>query len=135
MQIVILSCLSKLKGDKERPTDGTVYTLNIINWVGVAYIGILLIVFYFLEENNFLKRDNIDYFVAVAAFLYLGITIATCVYAYQLPEKDEDISVGCSCEFEKYSSLLRVFCVVATICSALYGGVVIAFKLFKKKNA
>jgi len=130
METLIWYSISQLPNATD-DINSTVGTLRIIHYVGLCYPIMLVIIWYFMSQKGLASDTFMTYFTAIAAFLYLGITIASCVYAYKLPDKDEDNPTECNCDFEKYSSLLRVFCVVATISSALYGGVLVSFQMLK----
>jgi hypothetical protein len=109
LQIVIIICIY----DIPAKDDNNISTLKIINFTGLGY-GLLLtiVAVSFLYKHITVFDINSTIFATIFLILYLAITISTCVYAYKLPDNNEDKS---ECEYERYSSVLRTLCVAITL--------------------
>lgn len=123
IQSLVINSVYSLKIDEKSKLYDTYYTLKIINFAGLAYAFLGIFIGIFLIGKIGLEPY---YASALIAILYLGITIANCVYVYKLPEEED---TNTKCNFEVNSQALRIYSVVSTVVTAVIGIGIFVIKL------
>lgn len=124
IQSLVINSVYSLEIDEKSKLYNTYYTLKIINFVGLVYAFLGIFIGIFLIGKIKLEPY---YASAIIAILYLGITIANCVYVYKLPEEEERTNTKCN--FEVNSQALRIYSVVSTVVTAVIGISIFVIKL------